>query len=126
MSQFSQNHTHIVTIHGCVMFTIETTRCVKKGYYPEDDEIMLQLKMSERMFQPRYELAWKIHKRKPNQDWEKARDRKRDKKYEERLKLNMLEEVERKKLEKAELQKKLESTKDSQEILAIIERLGYL
>ena len=100
--------------------------CVKKGYYPEDDEIMLQLKMSERMFQPRYDLAWKIHRQKPNQDWEKAHDLKRDKKYEERQKLNLLEEMERKKLEKAELQKKLGSTKDSQESLSIMARLGYL
>jgi len=113
-------------MHGCVMFTIETTRCVKKGHYPEYDEIMLQLKMSERMFQPRYELAWKIHRQKPNQDWENVRDSKRDKKYEERQKLNMLQEVERKNLEKAELQKKLESTKDPHESLSIMARLGYL
>lgn len=100
--------------------------CVKKGYFPNDDDIMFHFKMSERMFQPRYDLAWKIHQQKPNPDWEKVRDSKRGKTNEEREQLNILEEVERKKIEKIELQKKLETTKDPNERMAIIVRLRYL
>lgn len=71
-------------------------------------------------------MAWKMHKQKPNPDWEKVRDSKSGKKHEEWEQLNILEEVERKKIEKIELQKKLETTKDPDERMAIIVRLRYL
>lgn len=99
--------------------------CVKKGYFPSDDDIIFHFKLSDRMLKPRLEFAWKIHRRKPEQDWETAIDREKEKREEQWKKFDALEEVERRKIEKLELEKELESTKDISKRAAIIHRLKY-
>ncbi len=100
-------------------------QCVKKGYFPGDDDIMFHFKLSDRMLEPRLKLAWKMHRRKPDQDWEAAIDREKEKREEQWKKFDALEEVERKKIEKLELEKELERTKDPMQRAVIIRTLKY-
>lgn len=99
--------------------------CVKKGYFPSDDDIIFHFKLSDRMLEPRLELVWKIHKSKPNRNWEIVLDDQRKKREEEWKKLDVLEEIERRNLEKLELQKQMEQTKDPSEKIALMRRLRY-
>ncbi len=99
--------------------------CVKKEYFPSDDDIMLHFKLSDRMLKPRLELVWKIHKRKPNRNWESVLDSQRKKQEEEWKKLDVLEEIQRRNLEKLELQKRIEQSKDPAEQMALMRMLKY-
>lgn len=58
-------------------------------------------------------------------DWENVLDGQRKKREEEWKKLDVLEEIERRNLEKLELQKQMEQTKDPGEKIALMRRLGY-
>jgi Arc/MetJ-type ribon-helix-helix transcriptional regulator len=99
--------------------------CVKKGYFPSDDDVIFQFKLSDRMLKPRLELAWKMHREKPEQNWEAVVDEVKKKREEQWKKFDALEEVERKKIEKLELEKELERTKDPMKRIVIIRRLQY-